>query len=36
MDEETYRKAVTSKAHYDAVVPIVTDVYIDWVKVEEH
>jgi hypothetical protein len=35
MDEETYRKAVTGKAQYDAVVPIVTDVYIDWVKVEE-
>ena len=35
MDEETYRKAVTGKAQYDAVVPIVTDVYINWVKIED-
>jgi hypothetical protein len=35
MDEETYRKAVTGKGLYDAPAPIVTDVYIDWEKIEE-
>lgn len=35
MDEETYKKAVTGKGLYDSPAPIVTDVYVDWVKVED-
>ena len=38
LDEEQYKQAVAARGPYDlpGPVPVVKDVFVDWVKIEEH